>query len=189
MVPARPLEMAVAALAAFIALVLVRAALHKAADPVRFEGVLADYRLAPDFALPWLVRGIPLAEAACALALAIPASRAAGGLAAGGLLLVYAAAMGINLVRGRREIDCGCGGPPEPLGWGQVLRNLALTASLAPIALGLGAGLGPAAALAAWVPALFALLAWGAGEQLLANHARMTEDRRSRLAGAFGGGA
>ena len=112
----RPLDMAATALAAFVALVLARAALHKAGDPARFEGVLADYRLAPEAALPGLRRAIPLAEAACALAMVLPASRAAGGLASAVLLLVYAAAMGINLARGRREIDCGCGGPPEPLG-------------------------------------------------------------------------
>jgi hypothetical protein len=183
----RPLEMAAAALAAFVALVLARAALHKAADLVRFEGVLADYRLAPEAALPALRWAIPLAEAACALALAIPASRAAGGLAAAGLLLAYAAAMGINLARGRREIDCGCGGAPEPLGWGLVLRNLAMVAALAPAIGGSGAALGAAGILAAWVPAFFALLAFGAGEQLLANHARMAGDRRSLLASAFGG--
>lgn len=187
MAPDRSLEMAAAALAAFVALLLARAALHKAADPVRFEGVLADYRLAPEAALPILRGAIPLAEATCALALVLPASRSAGGLAASGLLLIYAAAMGINLARGRRDIDCGCGGAPERLGWTLVLRNLAFVAALAPAITGMGAALGVAGTLAAWIPALFALLAFGALEQLLANQARMTGDRRSLLISAFGG--
>lgn len=185
----RPLEMTAAATAAFVALVLARAAVHKAADPARFEGVLADYRLAPESVLPGLKMAIPLTEAACALALAIPVSRAAGAAAAAGLLLAYSVAMGVNLARGRREIDCGCGGAPEPLGWGLVLRNFAFAAALAPVIAGTGSALGLGGTLAAWVPALFALLAFGAGEQLLANHARMTADRRSLLTGAFGGQA
>ena len=188
--PAGPLAgMAATALATFVALVLARAALHKIADPGRFEGVLADYRLAPEATLPWLRRGIPLVEAGCALALVVPGSRTLGGVAAAGLLLAYALAMAVNLVRGRREIDCGCGGAPEPLGWGLVARNLGLVLALAPAVASAGTLPGPGATLAAWVPAVFGLLAWLAAEQGMANQARIAGDRRSLLASAFGGRA
>ena len=49
--------------------------------------------------------------------------RIVGGAA---LLLAYAAVMAINLVRGRRFIDCGCGGAAQPLSLGLVLRNVVL---------------------------------------------------------------
>ena len=32
----------------------------------------------------------------------------------------------INLARGRRYIDCGCGGPGQPISYGLVVRNGAL---------------------------------------------------------------
>jgi hypothetical protein len=56
------------------------------------------------------------------------------------LLAVYAGAMGINLLRGRRDLDCGCMGPGarSPVGAGLIVRNLilmtaALVAGFAPV--------------------------------------------------------
>jgi hypothetical protein len=48
------------------------------------------------------------------------------------LLLVFAAAMAINIRRGRTQIDCGCGlsALRQGLGWPLVARNLALAAVL-----------------------------------------------------------
>ena len=45
------------------------------------------------------------------------------------MLLAYAGAMTINLVRGRRFIDCGCGGATQPLSVGLVMRNVVLAAA------------------------------------------------------------
>jgi hypothetical protein len=56
-------------------------------------------------------------------------------LSAAGLLLLFALAMGINLRRGRRHIDCGCfqNALKQTLSWALVMRNvvLALLAGLA----------------------------------------------------------
>ena len=49
--PADLLRLFSASVAAFVALLMLRAALHKAADADRFQGVLADYGLAPTWAL------------------------------------------------------------------------------------------------------------------------------------------
>ena len=48
--------------------------------------------------------------------------------AAAGLLSAFAVAMGINLLRGRRHIDCGCfqGALKQPLRWTLVIRNALL---------------------------------------------------------------
>jgi Methylamine utilisation protein MauE len=37
--------------------------------------------------------------------------------------------MAINLLRGRNDIDCGCGGAAHPLSWGLVVRNVVLAAA------------------------------------------------------------
>ena len=49
-------------------------------------------------------------------------------LPAAALLVVFAWAMAINIRRGRRAIDCGCGRSQlrQPLGWGLVVRNVVL---------------------------------------------------------------
>ncbi len=67
----------------------------------------------------------------------IPATRApAAGLGIA-LLLAYAGAIGVNLRRGRTELDCGCGGADErrPIAAWMVVRNLVLAAGLAVLAL------------------------------------------------------
>ena len=66
-------------------------------------------------------------EAAAGVMLLLPKTATMGG---GTALLVLSLATGavvVNLLRGRREIDCGCGGlSHQPLSWGLVSRNLAL---------------------------------------------------------------
>ena len=52
------------------------------------------------------------------------------------LLLLFAAAMAVNLRRGRADIDCGCalGLLKERISWPLVARNLVLAAAAAVIA-------------------------------------------------------
>ena len=114
----------------FAALILIRASVAKFSDLPAFEGALDAYRLAPFWSLPAAKFGFPIAEAAIAAALLIPASRPVGGLAGAGLLTLFALAMAINILRGRSEIDCGCGGAAQSLSWGLVLRNLLIAAAL-----------------------------------------------------------
>jgi len=118
-----------------MALVFVAAASHKLRDPGRFRATLAEYRLLPEGLAPL----VAVAEVAAAGALLVPGTRAAGLLAAAVLLLVYGAAIAINLARGRRDIDCGCAGPGvrRPISGWLVARNAALAAAalvgLAPV--------------------------------------------------------
>jgi len=116
----------------FAALILIRAAVGKARDLASFEGALDGYRLLPFWSLPIAKIAFPVFEAMLAAGLVIPSSRALAGYAAAGLLALFALAMAINLVRGRREIDCGCGGPGsrQTLGWDLVARNLLIAVAL-----------------------------------------------------------
>ena len=89
------------------------------------------------------------------------------------LLLLYSAALAMNILRGRKQLDCGCGGATQGLGWGLVVRNLTLVAIAAPALEPQASRTAEEWALAAaggftlWIG--FLLI-----EQLLANAPRMT---------------
>jgi hypothetical protein len=120
---------AVGAVIGALALVMFAAALHKLMQPQVFAGALAAYRLLPPGAVPVVARALPLAELAVGVGILLPVTRVSALFALAGLLSLYALAMAINLGRGRRDIDCGCGGAVHPLSWGLVARNLVLTAA------------------------------------------------------------
>jgi hypothetical protein len=106
---------------------------HKAAAFAEWPGIVRNYRLLPE-ALAGAVAGLLLiAGALTAAALVWPATRVVGGGAAAAQLVLFAAALAINLKRGRSSIDCGCFGSrlrQGIYGW-MVARNavLALLAS------------------------------------------------------------
>jgi hypothetical protein len=115
-----------ALLRASLALLFALAAAHKLRAPRAFAAVLAEYRLVPDAAALALALGFAGAELARAVALCAPALARAAALGAVLLLALYAAAIAINLARGRDDIDCGCGFAARPLGAGLLLRNALL---------------------------------------------------------------
>jgi hypothetical protein len=93
-----------------------------------WPGVLRNFRLLPEAAVGMAAVALPAAEFATAAALLAPPLRAVGAIGAALLLLLFAAALGLNLRRGRTRIDCGCFGSRLAQGisrW-MVLRNLAL---------------------------------------------------------------
>jgi hypothetical protein len=122
-VPATALRLA-------LALLLGSAALHKARDVGVFRETLRNYRLLPDALVGGAAIAVLAVETLTALALLWPPSAGPGALAALGLLATYTAAIGINLARGRRHIDCGCSGPAhrQPLSGWLLVRNGALLA-------------------------------------------------------------
>jgi len=94
-----------------LALLLIVAALHKLRDRASFRATLEAYALLPAPLLSPLARAVPLVELAAAALLVTSRAAPAGGVLAALLLAVYALAMGVNLLRGRRDLDCGCMGP------------------------------------------------------------------------------
>ncbi len=157
-----------------VAGVLLQAAVAKLRAPLQFEPVLEEYRLLPPWAVPVVARALPLLEAVAAVALLLPATAALGGALALALLLAFTAAIGINLARGRKTIDCGCGGPAQPLSPALLARNaalllLALLAAATPAPRVLGAAdIAILLCLGATLAALYA-----AATQLLANAGAM----------------
>ena len=84
------------------------AGLHKIRESHEFFEVLTAYRLLPGSVIPAAVYVLPAVELLTSLGLIVPASRRAACVAAAALLLGYGCAIGINLARGRRDLDCGC---------------------------------------------------------------------------------
>ena len=119
------------------------AVIHKLMAPAAFVGTLQSYRLVPESLLVPAAWGVIGAELIAALALL--ANSRAGSFLALALLLLYSFAISINLVRGRRDIDCGCAGPyvRQTLSYWLVARNaLFVTAALVTLGPSSGRGLG-----------------------------------------------
>ncbi len=119
----------------FLAAVFARALLAKLRAPGEFAAAVAGYELLPRLLSAPIAAALLAAELAVVVGLLVaPVGRAAC-LAAAGLLLLYTAAIGVNLARGRRDIDCGCAGPRERRSLHELLvaRNL-LYSSMAALA-------------------------------------------------------
>jgi hypothetical protein len=116
------------AIRTLVSLVFLTAAYGKFRHGMAFRGVVANYRLLPDAMVPpaaYLIPPVELLLGATLLAgLAFPWPE----LGAAALLLLFALAMGINLRRGRRHIDCGCfqSALKQTLSRTLVMRNLVL---------------------------------------------------------------
>lgn len=133
--------------------VFLRGAAHKFLDSTWFAHTLAEYRILPDRLAVQAAGLLLAAEAAVALGLVLPWTRAVAAAGAAALLAIYGVAIAINLLRGRTRIDCGCGGAGQGLSWYLVLRNavligFAFITAQSPTAVDVGL-LGWAAALAA----------------------------------------
>ena len=91
------------------AVLFIGAAWHKLSGLDRFEAILRDYNLLPALASRPLTLLIPAIELTLGLGWVLGLLPRITALASAGLLAAYALAIGINLVRGRIYIDCGCG--------------------------------------------------------------------------------
>ncbi|MDD9841573.1 MAG: hypothetical protein OXU76_02740 [Alphaproteobacteria bacterium] len=91
---------------AFVTLLFAAALLHKLADIRQFITVFRDYRIVPQTGTKAAAYMVLLAEGVAVLLLII--RPAEGGILAASLLSAYALGMGVNIMRGRVYIDCGC---------------------------------------------------------------------------------
>jgi Methylamine utilisation protein MauE len=109
----------------FMAVVFAVAAIGKMREWSAFQGVIANYRLLPAFAVRPVAYLLPPAELAVAFAL-LGGAAVWPEIAAAALLLLFALAMTVNLLRGRRHIDCGCysSAQKQSLRWALVCRNV-----------------------------------------------------------------
>ena len=109
-------------------LVFGAAAFHKLRAPREFGAVLRDYRVLPASLVEVSAALVICAEAFVALGIWWVAVREWAAVVAVTLLVAYSVAIGLNLWRGRREIDCGCsfGAAGQPLSRALLVRNALL---------------------------------------------------------------
>jgi len=117
--------------AALLAIVLLAGAWTKLRDVGGFVFAVGQYRLLPLALAPAAAWSLLAAEGVAGVLLLPLATRVAGAWLASAVLSVVTTAVVVNLLRGRRDIDCGCGGPEgaQHLSWGLVLRNALLIAA------------------------------------------------------------
>lgn len=116
-----------------VGLIFLTAAISKLQNRALLPGVVANYRILPEGMVESVAIGLPIVELGVGIAMIVGLSGIAPALCVG-ILWVFAAAMAINLNRGRSEIDCGCGRPQlrQTLSWTSVVRNLALSVLVLP---------------------------------------------------------
>jgi Methylamine utilisation protein MauE len=119
------------------ALLLASAALQKFRGLARFSDIVTAHRVLPEALSRPVACLVPCVETAIALALVWQPMRNGAVLAAMVLLIVYAGSLGINLLRGRRDLDCGCGAARDrrPIAAWMVWRNVLLAAAVGVTAL------------------------------------------------------
>jgi methylamine utilization protein MauE len=159
-----PLGLAFAsrALSIAIGLVLVAAAFDKLRDWPAFRAAVANYRLLPSTLVVPFSLILPLVEAAAGI----------------GLLVEATLGIATNVVRGRVDIDCGCGGVEgrQRLSWALVMRNAVLV-----VLLGVGAAVDSPPLFEATlgvtlvVSALAFVALFAAASQLVANRPLLNE--------------
>nr|WP_300397365.1 MauE/DoxX family redox-associated membrane protein [uncultured Rhodococcus sp.] len=123
--------------------ILVVAGLPKIKEPERMARAVRGYRLLPEKFAGVVGRVLPVAEVAVGLALIIGVLPKIAGGAAVVMFLAFFFGLTVNLLRGRRDLDCGCfafaAGADEVarIGWwhsarAAVLAVLAATVVLTP---------------------------------------------------------
>lgn len=164
-----------------LCLLLLWACVHKLRDLGAFATTIEQYDVLPR---GWAIVSAP-AFAVCefflVVGLFVPSAYRGAGIAVAGLMSLYSLAIGVNLLRGRRDIDCGCLGPGyrQPLSGGLLVRNTVV------IAAGLALMLPESGRRLSWIDAFsvaaagatFALL-FVAANQLLSQEPRLRMLRR-----------
>lgn len=113
------------------AVVMIRAAWPKIADPHAFAVMVYRYQFLPDSMVNATALVVPWLEVVCAAALLfIPPLRHAAAWMIALLLLAFTALIASALLRGITDIGCGCfsvhANPEETIGWLNIARNLGL---------------------------------------------------------------
>jgi uncharacterized membrane protein YphA (DoxX/SURF4 family) len=95
------------------------------------KGVIEDYRILPTKFVPLFARIEPVLEILSSICIFLSFFFTVNLYICIFLLIMYSLAVIINLIRGRREISCGCGGivGKHNLSWWIVFRNLLLIIS------------------------------------------------------------
>lgn len=168
------------------ALLLLLAAVHKWTAHDAFRRNLAAYELLPRAAINPVSFAVPTVEVLLGLMWLIGVVPVVTAVASAALLASYTFAIGINVLRGRVHIDCGCGmaslaGREQSVSWGLVVRNLLLIAAALAATLPAGDRTIGAVDYVTLVAGLLAIvLLYATSNQLLSNGAAIGAWRKRR---------
>ncbi|MGQ0679755.1 MAG: MauE/DoxX family redox-associated membrane protein [Actinomycetota bacterium] len=109
--------------------VFLAAGASKLSDLGDFAEAVKHYRLLPGASAGAVARLVATVEAALGTLLLVGAGMALVGVAGSVLLVLFALAIAINLIRGR-QIPCGCKRDSEPIQVKHIVRNAAGVAAL-----------------------------------------------------------
>ena len=111
-----------------LAWIIGTAGLHKLRYRSHYAALIDAYQILPREAVRSAGILLGAAELTAGVLIGAAPCLMAGPVAVIGLLCLYCGAIGINLLRGRRDIDCGCGGPlrSRPIAPWMLLRNAVL---------------------------------------------------------------
>jgi len=162
-------------LALFLAWLFAQAAIHKFRAPEVYRQLVAVYldTAAVGRSTVWMIASV---ELALALMLLLPISRYAGLAGSALMLLAYSGLMALQLLRGRKDIQCGCAGPASTatITPSLVVRNLVCCllalAAMAP-AVVVSPGL-IGAGMSGFIAA-FSILIYLSSEQMISNAQQM----------------
>jgi hypothetical protein len=157
-----------AQLAAFLALLLAAAALHKWLRSAQMRTAVQELAGVPRAAAAWAVMAAALGETLAAAMLFVPGYRAAGALLAALVWGGYLALILRAIAQGRRDVDCGCsfGRSRHPLGVFETARNVVLVAMALLVAA--SAGGAPPLSASQLLAACAFLALYGALDQVMA---------------------
>ncbi len=116
-----------------VGIVFIVGALQKLQDIEVFEMAVETYDLLPDFLVPGFSRIMPVAELIAACLLIANYNEGQTGLILASVVMATTTiGVTVNLIRGRVDVSCGCGGLEDeaPLSWNLVCRNIVIIALL-----------------------------------------------------------
>ncbi|MET4049612.1 MULTISPECIES: MauE/DoxX family redox-associated membrane protein [unclassified Rhodococcus (in: high G+C Gram-positive bacteria)] len=117
-----------AAMSSVVGAVLLVAGVPKVRDRDRMVRAVRGYRLLPESMATAVGNTLPWLEIVLGLALVLVLAPTVTGALAAAMFFVFFAALTINLVRGRRDLDCGCfafsagGDEVAHIGWWHAAR-------------------------------------------------------------------
>jgi hypothetical protein len=152
-----------------LSLLWASAAVHKLQPTSDFRATIVGYDLLPVRMASLVAVVLPLMEIATSVGLWLATPYFA--VSSIFLFLLYSVAIGVNLTRGRRDLDCGCGGPAlnQKISNGLIYRNVALAFATLLLVLPMGSrslDWGDACTIVAGI--LVVSLLYAATDQLLA---------------------
>lgn len=121
----------------FTALVLLVAGISKLGSRHEFTETVRNYDLLPEYLSVFAGRWIPVLEVMIGLSLLLGVLVSLTTFASAALFILFSIAVAVNLLRGRRNISCGCFGPQQNhhLTWILVARNMILAGLVALVGL------------------------------------------------------